>query len=567
MNVQNVKSMPVNNETSADELNAVKTVLSSLLLACKKLSLYPHGHNICMDSINHFYSQLISFLNGYGTFRLEMDRERIVFKGQAVSSGIPEEGSLHFTLFRDGIRWLEFTDGIELTEIDGFLKVINKYSKLSAEPEGDIVTAFWETPFPHVLYEVEAFSWGGYEESEGGVFDPSAKKASQTQFREKKLEAAGSLAEPLIEHALLELTPQEQDRLKEMINAEEEADLTSYLDALLDSLLQHREKENFTIILEVLSEEFKGSLLSKNFPVTLKILQGLQYVLEVSKEDSPWASPLIEEFFKTVSSPESLAPLKEGWKKIGPEDAGTLEQIFKLLDGQALQTFVMLLTQPQPVHLRQMLFDSITLFASKDVRHLESILFNSDENLVEKLVPLVAAIAGGQPMKYLMKLARHPSARVRHEAITNIFKQETISTKHLFNLLDDKEDSIRQMVLDRLGQSRDETVEALLMEYLQNKRFGDSDGNHVLHCFKTLGKCGSLKCVPFLSESLCRRPWMLCFLKPINRRGAAIALGTLGIPEAEKVLKDAGRSLFPGLRSVVKKAGEELQSEERNRNV
>ena len=51
-----------------------------------------------------------------------------------------------------------------------FLKVklllINKYTKLSAEPEGDIVTAFWETPFPHMQYEVAELLWGGDEEAE-----------------------------------------------------------------------------------------------------------------------------------------------------------------------------------------------------------------------------------------------------------------------------------------------------------------------------------------------------------------------------------------------------------------
>jgi hypothetical protein len=47
------------------------------------------------------------------------------------------------------------------------------------------------------------------------------------------------------------------------------------------------------------------------------------------------------------------------------------------------------------------------------------------------------------------------------------------------------------------------------------------------------------------------------FWRSTQRRGAAIALKTLEIPEAEQVLKDAGRSLFPGLRSIVSKVMQE----------
>jgi hypothetical protein len=170
MNVQNAKPAPVEDDASMEELSAARTIYTSMLLACKKLSLYPHGHNICMDSINHFYSQLASFLQGCGTFRLEIERERVVFKGQAISSGMPEEGTPHFILFRDGIKWLELMDGMEEQEIDGILRIFNRYGKLPSEPEGDIVTAFWEAQFPHLHYEVAAFSWGDLRIPAKGYF-------------------------------------------------------------------------------------------------------------------------------------------------------------------------------------------------------------------------------------------------------------------------------------------------------------------------------------------------------------------------------------------------------------
>jgi hypothetical protein len=558
MNVQDNHTTSAGNGPSKDELDAVKRIFASLLLANKNLSLYPYGHSICMNSINHFYTQLMAFLQRYGTLRLEIERERILFRGEVISAGLPEEGTLHFTLFRDGIRWLEFMDGIEQKEINDILLIINKYTKLSAEPEGDIVTSFWEVRFPHLQYEVSEFSWGGDQDAGKMTGDFMKEKAAGTQLREKNIEGPEPQGDPFIEQAALMLTPQEQTILQEMIRLEEDADLTSYLDALLDSLLQHREEDNFSTIIAVLSEEFTGSLGRKDFMVTLKILNGLRYLLGICRPEIPWAGQYIEDFSLNASGPDSLAPLRDVWKHVDTGDAGVLGQIFRLLNPMAIQTLVFLLPQVQPAPLRQMLLDSIIFLASQDIRPLESILSNSDEKLVEKIVPIIINMEGSQSLKYLMRLTRHTSSRVRLEAVKGLLKRDSARAKDIFNLIDDKEESIRQLILKQIGQSRDNVVEELLLSYIQATKLSNIDGNHLIQCFRTLGKCGSSRSVPFLRETLLKWGWMPGFRRSTLRRGAAIALGTLGIPEAEQVLKSAGRSLYPGIRGTVRKVRQEL---------
>ncbi len=61
MNVQYNQPTSVGKNSSEDELNATKKIFASLLLACKNLSLYPHGHTICMNSINQLHVQLSAF--------------------------------------------------------------------------------------------------------------------------------------------------------------------------------------------------------------------------------------------------------------------------------------------------------------------------------------------------------------------------------------------------------------------------------------------------------------------------------------------------------------------------
>ena len=388
------------------EFNLVTKLLSVLLLTIKNLSLYPYGHTICTNSINQFHSQLSDFLKKYKTLKLEIERNRIIYKEETLSEETPEEGTLHYTLFRDGIKWIEFLDGIDQKEISDILLIINKYIKLSAEPEGDIATALWEKYFPHIKYEIAEFFWGGGKAKEkfsDMISDKSdAPESEQLNYRDIEYES-----DPEIDLSLIMLTPAEETSLKEMIRADNEADLTSYLDVLLDSLLQHKEENNFKKILEALSEEFSLSLTRKDFVVTRKILQGLEYVLNIINTELPWAENLIKDFFLKVSTTEYLTALKDNWSKLDPEDADVLRDIFMIFDPKVIKTLVSLFTQSQPAPLRKMLLDLIILRSSQDTQALEFALNSAGYNLLKQLIKVIVEINSPQSLKYLKKLSNH----------------------------------------------------------------------------------------------------------------------------------------------------------------
>lgn len=558
MNRPDNPSPPLNVDPSEDELKAAKKILANLLLTCKNLTLYPPGHTISKNSIDQVQAQLRDFLHQYETLRFEIEREQITSKGGLISEGLPEDGTLHFTLFQVGIRWLEFVEGIETGELEEILIILEKYAKPSAEPEGDIVTAFWENQFPHLRYEVADFSWDEDPKVNDGIFDPAGENALGIQLGDYLREEFEIPEDPPIEYGDLTLTSPEKIKLKEMIRMEEETDLTSYLDALLDCLLADREKENFKIILEVLTGEFTYSLAERHFAAALKILQGLRSVLDICKEENPWACLSIEEFISNVSGQESLAPLQGVWKDLNTEDAGVLGEIFQFLDPPVIQTLVPLLLQTQPAPIRQILIDSIIGGASKDIRPLESMLNHPDEMLVERLVPVIVNLKGGPSLKYLKRLTRHPSSRVRQEAVKAISSRAPARVRDIFNMIDDEDDSIRQLVLTQLGRTRDETIENLLLSYLVNTPYGNNEEKHLLQCFRTLGRCGSVHSISFLQETLLKRQWLPGSSRSALRRGAALALAELDVPEAALILDKAGRSYYPGLRSLVKKIKKDL---------
>ena len=543
-----------------DETRAARKVVTNLLLARKFISLYPEKHIVIINAIEELANQLDIFIRNFGNLRLDIERDHLMSQGEVIYSATLEEGSLTFIFFRDGIRWLEFIDGIESGELSEFLRIINKYSILSGEPEGDIVTALWETQLPHIRYEVVEFFWGEEEEGDNSIPFPDIENTDTHIQRESNMVDWQPLSDPPIDKSAIMITQKEQEQIQEMVRIEEELDPTAYLDALFDCLLQHQEQENFEVILDVLEEEFKGSLKRKNFDIALKILQNLKYVIDTCTMKIPWAIPLIEDFMLAVSSSHSLTYLKDVWLEIQPSENEIIKQTLMALQPEAIPTLCALLIQNQSIKLRQILVEAIIYLDSRDMKPLETMLKDPDERLMEALVPIIISLEGERATNILMKLTRHSLAHVRHEALKELFHRKVSRIQDIFSLIDDEDKIVRSLVLKHIIRSRDRGTEKFLLKYLESPKSGGDDYEHVAACIASLGYCGSAYSIPFLRKKLFEKAWRLGSRTSKYREAAALALSRMEIPESRSLLEKASRSLFPSVHRAARKAKRERAS-------
>jgi hypothetical protein len=552
-NLQDKQVQPASSGRTDEEWQAAENVLTSLQLVRKNYSLYPEDHINCTRSMERFWQQLETFLQEHGNLRFELEKDRLIFQGETILKEPPEDGNLPFTLFRDGIQWLEFKDGIDAKEIEKFLRILNKYRLLSDEPEGDLVTALWEAGLPHIEHHVADFFWGAEPEADFTV-QPAKEDIKAVLAEEEEQEHSEPEGVASIDPSTLELTPEEEAELQEMVRLEEKRDpTTDYLNAVLDSLLELREKENFDPILESLEEEFHDSLARRDFEVTLKILKSLQHVRHICEPETSWAIPVIDNFFLTASSSQSLRPLQAGWSEIDAGQIEKIKEILLVLEPEAIHTLGAMLLQTPSLRLQQMLTEVILSLASRDLGPLEAMLDRPEEDLVLKLVVVVASLGGERPMQILSKMIHHSSARVRQTAVKGLLRRGPASIKELFHLIEDEDDSVRRLILHHMGQERNEAIETLLLQYLEEGNIKGSDDKHIIACFRVLGRCGSTHSIPFLRQTLFGKSWMPDLRSPAYRQGAALALKALNIKGAQQVLEDASRSLKPGVRRIAKK--------------
>jgi len=549
--VEEIQSEPMKSAPSEEEWQAAERVLTGLQLTRKNYSLYPENHVNCERALEQFWLQLDNYLRSHGNLRFDLAKDKLLFQGKVILSEPPEEGNLPFTLFRDGIQWLELQQGIDSDEVEQFLRLLNRYRILTDEPEGDLVTALWEAKFPHIQYYVAEMFWGAEPE-----FDLSSSHAGQEGAEVLEEEEKDSKSEcfPPIEPAALKITPEEEAELREMVRLEEKRDpVYEYLDILLDSLLELREKENFVPVLESLEDVFHDSLARKNFETALKILKSLHYVRKTCASETTWALPLIDNFFLTASSAKSLRPLQTAWLDMDAEEIGQIKQILVLIQPEAIQTLGVMLLETSSLLLQKMLLEVILVLANRDLKPLEAMLGRPEEELVQKLVYVLGRIDGERSTQILGRMAHHPSARVRHEALKPLLKRGNTEVKGLFHLIEDENDAIRRLILHHMAQERNKVTENLLLEYLEQGKLKRSDDEHVIACFRALGRCGSQDSLPFLKKMLLGRGWLPSFRKLAYRQGAAFALQSMGTKEAREVLEEATKSFFPGVRATARK--------------
>jgi hypothetical protein len=551
--VEETQPRPSSSGPADEEWQAAENVLTSLQLARKNYSLYPENHINCSRAMERFWLHLETFLQEHGNLRFELEKDRLVFQGEPILTEPPEDGNLPFTLFRDGIQWLEFQDGVDEKEVKEFLRILNTYRVLSDEPEGDLVTALWEAGLPHIEHHVADFFWEAEPEAEFAT-PPAKEDMNSVLAEEEEQESSEFAAVVSIDPITLELTPEEEAELQEMVRLEEKRDPTAaYLNAVLDSLLELREKENFDPILESLEEEFHDSLARRDYEVTLKILKSLHHVRHICESETTWAIPIIDNFLLTASSSQSLRPLQAAWSEMDTGELAKIKEILLVLQPEAIHTLGAMLLQTPSLRLQQMLTEVILSLASRDLRPLEAMLDRPEEDLVLKLVQVVASLAGERPTQILSKMVHHSSARVRQTAVKGLLRRGPASIKELFHLIEDEDDSVRRLILHHMGQARNEASEALLLQYLEEGKIKGSDDKHIIACFRTLGRCGSPRSIPFLRQTLLGRGWIPDLRSSAYRQGAALALQAMRMKGAQQVLEDASRSLKPGVRRIARK--------------
>jgi hypothetical protein len=566
-NATGQQEIPAPETLSEKELQDARQVINIFIQAWKNYGLYPEDHVNTKRSFEKLVGAFDNFFKTSEDLRLTVEKDRLLCGSEIiyeVSEEAPSEDIITL-LYRDGIKWVEFQQGLPLEEIAAFYRIAYKYRLFAEETEGDIVTALIDEELEYIDFKAVDIFWQDLLLIDLSKLPPPAPQPDETVQEEKDQpekpkepvaadEVARSIA--AVSDDQLELSNLDYVTLQQMVQEEESWGITEDLiEALLIILENQSDKEKFETVLNFIAEEAVETIELEKFDLLAILLQSLHkhFSIETSAEQD-WQSSRIDHFFKDLSRPEIFQLISDKLLKLETieiEKLKALGQALLYLSPKVIPFLVPVILQSSSPEIQQMVSIVIVHLSQKDIGPLEKIVEQHGTEMGDKLLAILNRLQGDRVNKILFKMCEHPSDKVRRKAIKELVDRDPKFAQKLFSLIDDPSKEIRTCILAAVAKHKSNTLGNMLLNYLKENS-AKKDPAHILACFEALGRCGSNTAVPYLRRILLDKGWnsFMGSGKLIFREGAAIALALLDTPEAKDVLQKASTSRF----KVIKKA-------------
>jgi HEAT repeat protein len=199
--------------------------------------------------------------------------------------------------------------------------------------------------------------------------------------------------------------------------------------------------------------------------------------------------------------------------------------------------------------LRQLLLEIIIDMAERNLQPLEQLIDSSDADLVAQVVFILRFLNDARSRQILSRLLQNKSNLIRVQALKAILARDDDSMDEIFVLIDDPDESIRELILQHLGKKRSEQAEELMLEYLNSGSLRLSHEDHYMAVCRTLGRCGSDLSIPCFKKQIFRLPVLGVprFKSSIMRRGATCALKELNTQKAGFLIERNERGVIKNL--------------------
>ena len=554
---------PENSFTEKDFSDAINLV-NILLLTWKNFSLYPEGHTAVIKALESLMAAFDHYFTSHSTLRLRVKKNRLLCDTTVLYEASPNTVSedLVSILYRDGIQWLEFLQGLSLNELVCFFSVLNRYKMLVEESEGDVVTGLTDGNLTHINFRAVDVFWENIPILDFSSL-PTPKPSTGEHGQEDALSikdadkheiSAKSIADPSISEALWDISPAEIEELQEMVRVEESWDNTEdVLDVLLVILRSQTDKYNFSSVLDFTLEEVVEAIRQDEFEVLLNLFQSLNQLLyRDTAEEFNWMRPLIERFFQDISHPEFFNLITGKLKSLNEGDTEkllVLREVLLYFSPSIIHSLGPVILQTRFAAVQKMIMEVIEYMCLRDMGPMEILLDHPDKKLGEMLLPLLSRLRGERSTRIFFKMSEHPSEQVRRKAVRVLVARDPQVAIKLFPLLDDPNAGIRKDLLAVIAKQKSPVLENMLLKYLQ-ENVDNKNTKHILACYKTLGCCGSDKAIPFLRRVLLDKGWnrFIGLGKLLHREGAAIALNLLDSQQTKSILLTASKSRFQVIR-------------------
>ncbi len=559
-----------------EELLLARELTTFFLKTFKAIRFYPPDNPALKGFKDQLFKKFQYFLNKYPSFILQIGEFTLSFKERVFYENRDPKSSLAFLLYKDGLRELRFTRGLEEWEVQGLMEVIKGSENLN-DLEDDLVTLLWEKDFVHISYlatdefledtpisipeNVDQFR-------RKLIFKPLAYNVQVDLVDEEEADLDQLLAQsvgptPTRDKEVYFLTLEELERLKGEV--ENEIDPTSVFnvaDILFEILGLEKEQEPFRVTANLLLKILDGLLTLGEFQRASDLLKRLLIMIK-TYELKEWQVETLQQLTQSAGDEVRIARIGrilEGEQGVRLEE---VNEYLILLQQNSIRPLINLLGELKNSKTRRVVCDALSEIGKNAVELFTPFIDDRRWFLVRNIVYILGRIGKEKALPHLQKAFNHEEIRVRREAVQAlglIGGPKAVSM--LIKALADKDPRIRAMAAINLGRIGKNIGLAALLEVVQSKEFQKKEPAEMKAFLDAIGMVGSNEALPVLQQLLERKSLFGMAKKDEIRPGVANTLAMIGTPEAKALLQKGSQSKEEAIRNACQQALRTLSEKE-----
>ncbi len=501
-----------------EKVKSTKSLIQTFLQTLKAFRLYEANHPILSKFLERLRKDFDQYFGEFDSFSLQVGEHRLYYRGNIVYENEDVKESLAFVFFKDGIREIQFSKGLEFKEMIDFLNVVRKGDLLN-RMEDDLVTLLWEKDFSHITFTaVDEFLEGGatlVPATEEDLIKGSEYKGSLEDGLQEKVGQAESPSLPVregLDRAInpapgqslvqaCQLTPEEREAIDREARQEEQPDyIFTLINNLIEILLHLGEDvDAYENMISYFDRVIEYLLEQKEVGKAVALLSSLNETMDsiMMKDRQIFA---IQRILQNSSGPHSVELLGKAMKGNGEahSESESILEYLRLLTMQAVEPLCLLLGEMESGKWRKTICDRLIALCREGIQPLSKFLSNDNPMLVCHILYILGNIGDPSTVNYLGDLATHKDLKVREETLQILNKFGENGKDLMQRFLLDSVSAIRSKAALLLARNaKGESVKPLT-EIILSEDFFKRDYKEKASFFRALGETGSKEVIPIL---------------------------------------------------------------------
>ena len=501
-----------------EKVKSTKSLIQTFLQTLKAFRLYEANHPILSKFLERLRKDFDHYFGEFDSFSLQIGEHRLYYRGNIVYESEDVKESLAFLFFKDGIREIQFSKGLEFKEMIDFLNVVRKGDLLN-RMEDDLVTLLWEKDFSHITFTaVDEFIEGGAtlvpateedlikgSEYKGSWDEGLQEKVDEAQTKSSSLpvqEGLEQVINPAQGQSLVEacqLTSEEREVIDREARQEEQADYIYILINNLIEILLHlgEDADAYENMISYFDRVIEYLLDQKEVGKAVALLNSLNQTMEsiMMKDKQIFA---IQRILENSSSPHSIELLGKAMKGNGEVHSESILEYLRFLTKQAVEPLCLLLGELESGKWRKTICDQLTKLCRQEIQPLSKFLSDHNSLMVCQILYILGNIGDPSAVNYLGDLVTHKDLKVREETLQILNKFGEKGKDLMQQFLMDSISGIRAKAALLLARNAKGGAVKPLTDIILSEDFYKRDYKEKASFFRALGETGAKEVIPTL---------------------------------------------------------------------